>query len=123
MGDGTGCDNMTAVIVKFEQKLQELTSTINPAETENAILEAAKEKKQSIDANAEQSALKRSASPDAGADEASRAEITSKSKRLKIEGDLLEPEDANAKNATDAISCPPSSVGEQKETAVVVSST
>lgn len=122
MGDGTGCDNMTAVIVKFEPKLQELKTTINPAETESAILEAGQQKKHGIDGTAEQSALKRSASPDAGVDGANRSENTSKSKRLKIEGDL-ESTDEIAKISTDAISSCPASAAEQQKEAVVVSST
>ncbi|EDW05138.1 GH23728 [Drosophila grimshawi] len=137
MGDGTGCDNMTAVIVKFERKLQELPATLNPAETADALLQAASQKQQqhaNDTANAEQNALKRCASPDAGADDddgANRAENTSKSKRLKIESESLESaEGGSAKKSADAISsCTQSpavdqkKIEDRKESAVVVSST
>lgn len=58
--DGTGCDNMTAIIVKFREKTQELQATINPSETEDTLLAAAEQNKQ---ASAMGSSLKRSASP------------------------------------------------------------
>ncbi|XP_017865497.1 PREDICTED: probable protein phosphatase CG10417 [Drosophila arizonae] len=126
MGDGTGCDNMTAVIVKFKQKLQELKTSLNPAETESAILEAAQLKKQDVDGAAEQSALKRSASPDASVDDdANECENSSKSKRLKIEDDLKST-DETAKISTDAISScpePSASAKEQKEAAELNSNT
>ncbi|XP_062136545.1 probable protein phosphatase CG10417 [Drosophila sulfurigaster albostrigata] len=122
MGDGTGCDNMTAVIVKFQQKLQELPATIDPTETEDALLAAAALK---LNNQGEQVALKRSASPDTPAvGEAESAENASKSKRVKIENN---PE--KAKDDKDVISSMPSlasaspSVDEPKESSVVVSST
>uniref|UniRef100_A0A1A9X4D4 protein-serine/threonine phosphatase n=1 Tax=Glossina brevipalpis TaxID=37001 RepID=A0A1A9X4D4_9MUSC len=37
MGDGTGCDNMTAVIVRFKPALLKLSSKINPEETEDVL--------------------------------------------------------------------------------------
>ncbi|EDW72083.1 uncharacterized protein Dwil_GK10630 [Drosophila willistoni] len=88
MGDGTGCDNMTAVIVKFLPKLQDLKASINPDETEDALLERQK-KKQSVDAvvKVDKSELKRSASPDtrADCDDLAEDDSKSKSKRMKTE--------------------------------------
>lgn len=123
MGDGTGCDNMTAVIVKFEQKLQELPVTIDPTKTEDALLAAAQLKKSGASVSAEQIALKRSASPDTPADGTDDlAENTSKSKRVKMESISLESVDGKGKNSTDVICNTPATVDEQKES-VVVSST
>lgn len=123
MGDGTGCDNMTAVIVKFEQKLQELPATIDPTKTEDALLAAAQVKMKSANVSAEQIALKRSASPDTPVDGAEdHDENTSKSKRVKMESHSLESVDGKEKNSTDVITNTPASVDEQKES-VVVSST
>lgn len=130
MGDGTGCDNMTAVIVKFQQKLQELPVTIDPSETEDAILAAAQQKKQgNTNVSPPQTALKRSASPDTAADAADSAD-SCQSKRLKIEN-KAEQAEGNGKNSAAVISSTPSSADEQKEsvnnnateTAIVVSST
>ncbi|KAH8354955.1 hypothetical protein KR093_002912 [Drosophila rubida] len=121
MGDGTGCDNMTAVIVKFQQKLQELPATIDPTETEDALLAAATLK---LKNQGEQVALKRSASPDTPVDETESAENASKSKRVKIENDSANDKKGE-RNANDVISNTPasvSSVDDQKES-VVVSST
>lgn len=114
---------MTAVIVKFEQKLQELPATIDPTKTEDAHLEAAQLKKKGATVSAEQIALKRSASPDTpddGTDDL--AENTSKSKRVKIESISLDSVDGTGKKSTDVICNTPTSVDEQKES-VVVSST
>ncbi|KAH8413812.1 hypothetical protein KR222_008726 [Zaprionus bogoriensis] len=123
MGDGTGCDNMTAVIVKFEPKLQELPATIDPSVTEDALLAAAQQKQGSAAASAEQTALKRSASPDAAVDDTDRSENSSKSKRLKIESNTLDS--VEERNTNDVISSTPEgvSLAAGKETAVVVSST
>lgn len=130
MGDGTGCDNMTAVIVKFQKKLQELPVTIDPSETEDAILAAAQQKKQgNTNVSPPQTALKRSASPDTAADAADSAD-SCQSKRLKIEN-KVEQAEGNGKNSAAVISSTPSSADEQKEsvnnnateTAIVVSST
>lgn len=131
MGDGTGCDNMTAVIVKFQQKLQELPATIDPSETEDALLGAAQQKKQGqTNASPSQAAMKRSASPDTAADAADSAD-SCQSKRLKIESNVVETAEGNGKNSADVISSTPSSVDEQVESvarnatenAIVVSST
>lgn len=131
MGDGTGCDNMTAVIVKFQQKLQELPSTIDPSETEDALLAAAQQKKQGhTNTSPPQAAVKRSASPDTAADAADSAD-SCQSKRLKIESNVVETAEGNGKNSADVISSTPSSVDEQVESvglnatenAIVVSST
>ncbi|XP_044248655.1 probable protein phosphatase CG10417 [Drosophila takahashii] len=70
MGDGTGCDNMTAVIVKFKKKLQELEATIHPTEFEKV-----------PDVHTDQSAIKRPASPDTTATDPS----LEKFKRLKTD--------------------------------------
>lgn len=62
MGDGTGCDNMTAVIVRFKPKLLELPTIINPEETEDILLQKRADEAETIDISLRPS-LKRSASP------------------------------------------------------------
>ncbi|SPP75978.1 probable protein phosphatase CG10417 [Drosophila guanche] len=106
MGDGTGCDNMTAVIVKFQPKLQQLPTYINPAETEDVSF-TRKENEQSADVKND-NMLKRSASPD-NAPEADLDKTTNKSKRLKTES---EPELVDS--PADKVSGP-TSIVEQKE--------
>ncbi|XP_030371249.1 probable protein phosphatase CG10417 [Scaptodrosophila lebanonensis] len=120
MGDGTGCDNMTAVIVKFKEKLQDLPATINPAETEDVLASARQQKEQAAATSItiEQNAHKRSASPDTAADAAENAETISKSKRLKTDDDAK-----SEKVATDVISSTPSAAAEQKECDSVNSNT
>lgn len=44
--DGTGCDNMTAIIVKFNEKKHEQQATIDPSQTEDTLVAAADQKKQ-----------------------------------------------------------------------------
>ncbi|EDV59899.1 probable protein phosphatase CG10417 [Drosophila erecta] len=83
MGDGTGCDNMTTVIVQFKKKLQELQSAIQPNQTEDKLLKTSDNVSDSI---IEHSAPKRCASPNVASEDAIH-EINN-SKRLKTE---LEP--------------------------------
>ncbi|XP_041450227.1 probable protein phosphatase CG10417 [Drosophila obscura] len=108
MGDGTGCDNMTAVIVKFQPKLQQLLTSINPSETEDVSFNTGQENEQSAVLKNDDNVFKRSASPD-NAPEADLDETANKSKRLKTESEL-ESMDSPA----DEISGTPSIV-EQKE--------
>ncbi|KAH8372724.1 hypothetical protein KR009_004045 [Drosophila setifemur] len=114
MGDGTGCDNMTAVIVKFQKKLQDLEATIDPAETEDVLVKPSKANERAADASKDQNKLKRCASPDTLAEDSDLEKNANKSKRLKTEGIVVEPVDS----ASDIISSTPSS-GEQKECAGV----
>ncbi|KAH8366868.1 hypothetical protein KR084_010523, partial [Drosophila pseudotakahashii] len=81
MGDGTGCDNMTAVIVKFKEKLQELEATIHPTEPENLLVKAFENVP---DVHTDQSAIKRCASPDTVATDPT-LEKKIKSKRFKTD--------------------------------------
>ncbi|EDX05809.1 GD10360 [Drosophila simulans] len=114
MGDGTGCDNMTAVIVQFKKKLQELQSTIPPNQTEDKLLKTSENVSHSLN---DHSAPKRCASQNADTDD----EILEKnnSKRLKTD---LEPE--NIKGGTPS----PNSQNEDpdkkaiKEVTIIVSS-
>lgn len=76
LGDGTGCDNMTAVIVRFKPSILGLSTKIDPNETEDVLLLA----KQNED-EPEQKAQKRSASPTS--DDSNEAE--NKTKRLKTD--------------------------------------
>lgn len=77
--DGTGCDNMTAIIVKFREKTQELQTTINPNETEDTLLAAAEQKKQGSTMG---SSLKRGASPPRKAAGGPSSPKTSPAKRM-----------------------------------------
>lgn len=43
MGDGTGCDNMTAVIVRFKDSIQNLETHLRPEETEKVTISAEEE--------------------------------------------------------------------------------
>ncbi|ALC40683.1 CG10417 [Drosophila busckii] len=119
MGDGTGCDNMTAVIVKFEKNLQELPTSIDSVKTKDVLI-TSHLKAEGI--TLEQKVLKRSASPD-GSD---NDKNVNKSKRLKTE----ETMDNKEKNCRDGVSSTPSSDDPKdciahnsgNESAVVVSS-
>ncbi|KAH8283739.1 hypothetical protein KR054_009544, partial [Drosophila jambulina] len=82
MGDGTGCDNMTAVIVQFQKPLQDLQTSINPSETED--VEASKYEKVT-DADVNRCELKRCVSPDTVPDSDELEKSVIKSKRLKTE--------------------------------------
>ncbi|XP_033251356.1 probable protein phosphatase CG10417 [Drosophila miranda] len=108
MGDGTGCDNMTAVIVKFQSKLQQLPTTINPAETEDVLYNTSKANEQSANVKNYENVLKRSALPDT-AQEVDLDKTANKSKRLKTESEL-----DSVKSPADKISGLPSVI-EQKE--------
>ncbi|XP_039499179.1 probable protein phosphatase CG10417 [Drosophila santomea] len=82
MGDGTGCDNMTAVIVQFKKKLQELQSTIHPNQSEDKLLKTSENVSDTINDN---SAPKRCASQNAASEDAILEKYHSK--RLKTELD------------------------------------
>ncbi|KAH8234576.1 hypothetical protein KR032_012196, partial [Drosophila birchii] len=85
LGDGTGCDNMTAVIVQFQKPLQDLQSTINLTETEDVVANEFERCKTVTDADMDRCALKRCVSPDTvpDSDEPEKSDI--KLKRLKTE--------------------------------------
>ncbi|XP_044571247.1 probable protein phosphatase CG10417 isoform X2 [Drosophila ananassae] len=87
MGDGTGCDNMTAVIVKFGKKLHELETSINQTDVGNDLVNMCKGNTNTIN---KQSFLKRCASPDAVAGVSA---LNNSNKRLKTEDRVLEPVD------------------------------
>ncbi|KAH8265981.1 hypothetical protein KR026_005009 [Drosophila bipectinata] len=77
MGDGTGCDNMTAVIVKFGKNLQNLETSINNTNAEHTIDE-------------QNATNKRCASPEAVAEV---SDLHNSNKRLKTEDRVLDPVD------------------------------
>lgn len=80
LGDGTGCDNMTAVIVRFKPAILELPTKLDPNETEDVLLakqEAEAEKSGQIKAQ------KRAASPTSDDNDSNEAE--NKNKRLKTD--------------------------------------
>lgn len=82
LGDGTGCDNMTAVIVRFKPSILELPTKINPQEAEDVL-----EVKAKAEAS-ETKAQKRSASPNTSDDEEDNAnanEAEKKTKRIKTD--------------------------------------
>jgi len=114
MGDGTGCDNMTAVIVQFKKKLQELQSTIPPNQTEDKLLKTSENVSHSLN---DQSASKRCASQNADADD----EILEKNNSKRLKTDL---EQENIKDRTPS----PSNQNEDptqkaiKEVTIIVSS-
>ncbi|XP_037947246.1 probable protein phosphatase CG10417 [Teleopsis dalmanni] len=96
-GDGTGCDNMTAVIVRFKPEILELESTINPEETEDALIA----QDAAIDGTdiAAFNPLKRCASPTFESNEAENA-----NKRVKTDGECSSTE-ASANKITASSSC------------------
>ncbi|XP_065366792.1 probable protein phosphatase CG10417 [Calliphora vicina] len=84
LGDGTGCDNMTAVIVRFKPSILELPTKLNPNDAEDVLLA-----KQEADAEKSgQKAQKRAASPTSDDNDSNEAE--NKNKRLKTDGDVEE---------------------------------
>ncbi|XP_037728570.1 probable protein phosphatase CG10417 isoform X1 [Drosophila subpulchrella] len=64
MGDGTGCDNMTAVIVRFKEQLQEVEAAIHPIETDNFLVNTYTPIEKVSNVKTDQSAIKRRASPE-----------------------------------------------------------
>ncbi|XP_061401681.1 probable protein phosphatase CG10417 [Musca vetustissima] len=95
MGDGTGCDNMTAVIVRFKPKILDLPTKIDPKETEDVLL---LERQNEVESSTspEQKAQKRSASPTT--DDSNEAE--NKTKRLKTDNNK---EDGNVTQTSSSI--------------------
>lgn len=87
MGDGTGCDNMTAVIVKFGKKLQDFETSINQTDVENDLVNMCKGNTNTIN---KQSFLKRCASPEAVAEVSA---LNNSNKRLKTEDRVFGPGD------------------------------
>lgn len=79
LGDGTGCDNMTAVIVRFKPSILELPTKLDPTETEEVLL-AKQEAETSGDG---QKALKRAASPTSDENDSNEAE--NKTKKMKTD--------------------------------------
>ena len=79
LGDGTGCDNMTAVIVRFKPSILDLPTKINPDETEDVLL--AKKEPESVSSG--QKAQKRAASPTTNNKDSNEAE--NKNKRMKTD--------------------------------------
>ncbi|XP_052842633.1 probable protein phosphatase CG10417 isoform X1 [Drosophila gunungcola] len=121
MGDGTGCDNMTAVIVKFQEKLQKLQTTIDPTETEDVLANTFSAYEKVLDVNTDQSTLKRGASPDTAA-EITDLDKKNKSKRLKTDENVIEPAEITSSNLSPANQneCP--SIKTSNEVTIVVSS-
>ncbi|KAH8318592.1 hypothetical protein KR059_003707, partial [Drosophila kikkawai] len=85
MGDGTGCDNMTAVIVQFKKPLQDLRATINPTETEDVVASRYESCEKDTDGGIDRCLLKRCVSPDTVPDSDGLENNATKSKRLKTE--------------------------------------
>uniref|UniRef100_A0A6P4FMY0 protein-serine/threonine phosphatase n=1 Tax=Drosophila rhopaloa TaxID=1041015 RepID=A0A6P4FMY0_DRORH len=119
MGDGTGCDNMTAVIVKFQENLQKLQTTIDPCETEDVLANTNAAYEKVSDLNNDQSTLKRCASPDT-ASEINDLE-KNKSKRLKTD-EIIEPSDIISSTPSSAEQDECTSMKASNEVTVVVSS-
>lgn len=88
MGDGTGCDNMTAVIVRFQKPLQDLQATINPTETEDVAANKYENYEKVTDAGNDRCVLKRSVSPVPDGGELEKN--ANKSKRIKTEESKVE---------------------------------
>ncbi|KAI8128974.1 putative protein phosphatase [Lucilia cuprina] len=80
LGDGTGCDNMTAVIVRFKPSILELPTKINPNETEDVLL--AKQEAEAEEKSG-QKVQKRAASPTSDDNDSNEAE--NKKKRFKTD--------------------------------------
>lgn len=76
LGDGTGCDNMTAVIVRFKPSILKLPTKISANETEDVSLA-----KQAAESG--QKTQKRAASPTSDDNDSNKAE--NKNKRLKTD--------------------------------------
>lgn len=74
MGDGTGCDNMTAIIVKFKPTLFELPTPATSQVTDTNNVETQKARKRSLEADADQAEAE--------------ALVEPSDKRAKIEDDL-----------------------------------
>ncbi|XP_055838068.1 probable protein phosphatase CG10417 [Episyrphus balteatus] len=81
LGDGTGCDNMTAVIVRFKDQLLGMPTKLKEEETEPVLLAKQIAESDAADVSLQQS-LKRSASP-SSADNTCDSENSNK--RLKTE--------------------------------------
>ncbi|XP_075169983.1 putative protein phosphatase CG10417 [Haematobia irritans] len=116
LGDGTGCDNMTAVIVRFKPSVLELPTKIDPKTTEDVLLLA---KQSEVDESSPLKAQKRSASPTS--DESNEAE--NQTKRLKTDNNEKDGDSTSAsssigsttaanKTSGDSASCVASSAGD-----------
>ncbi|CAD7015067.1 probable protein phosphatase CG10417 [Ceratitis capitata] len=90
MGDGTGCDNMTAVIVTFKSKILTMPTKLNPEEVVLIKDVAAKNSSPNVSVHQkeqqQQQCLKRTASP-TFEENSNEAENANKNKRLKTEED------------------------------------
>lgn len=107
MGDGTGCDNMTAVIVRFKDSIQNLETYLRPEETEKIKISTEDETLlpgkmsttiEMMDVNIEQQssqqrAEKRSVSPDSKKDSDRDDSEFGKSSTKKIKCLLSEADD------------------------------
>ncbi|KAH8372547.1 probable protein phosphatase CG10417 [Drosophila serrata] len=98
MGDGTGCDNMTAVIVQFQKPLQDLQATINPIETEDAVANKYESCEKVAGAGVDRCVLKRCVSPDTVPDSNEIERNAVKTKRLKIEENKVKGVDPTIEN-------------------------
>uniref|UniRef100_A0A0A1X7G8 protein-serine/threonine phosphatase n=1 Tax=Zeugodacus cucurbitae TaxID=28588 RepID=A0A0A1X7G8_ZEUCU len=95
IGDGTGCDNMTAVIVRFESKILELPTKLKPEEI--VLIKDIAAKTSNTNACAqknEQPCLKRAASPSSD-DNSNEAENANKTKRLKTDEETTSTTNTN----------------------------
>ncbi|XP_017471075.1 PREDICTED: probable protein phosphatase CG10417 isoform X1 [Rhagoletis zephyria] len=84
IGDGTGCDNMTAVIVRFESKILDMPTKINPEEIVLIKDVVAKTSPTGGSAQQKEQCLKRAASPTSD-ENSNEAENANKTKRLKTD--------------------------------------
>lgn len=130
IGDGTGCDNMTAVIVRFEPKILDLPTKLNPEEI--VLIKDIAAKPSTTNAciqKNEQSCLKRAASPSSD-DNTNEVENANKIKRLKtdegtssttntkkstVETSACSNSDAAASSSTSEAAAAVASITEQKD--------
>lgn len=109
LGDGTGCDNMTAVIVRFKPKILDLPTKIDPKETEDVLSLARQNEVEST--SPEQKAQKRCASPTS--DDSNEAE--NKTKRLKTENNKEEGNNATQTSSSITTTTTSSKTGDAEE--------
>ncbi|XP_005179075.1 probable protein phosphatase CG10417 [Musca domestica] len=109
LGDGTGCDNMTAVIVRFKPQILDLPTKIDPKETEDVLSLARQNEVEST--SPEQKAQKRCASPTS--DDSNEAE--NKTKRLKTENNKEEGNNATQTSSSITTTTTSSKTGDAEE--------
>ncbi|XP_039954778.1 probable protein phosphatase CG10417 isoform X1 [Bactrocera neohumeralis] len=105
IGDGTGCDNMTAVIVRFESKILDLPTKLSPEEIVLIKDVTAKTSNTNTCApKSEQPCLKRAASPSSD-DNSNEAENANKTKRLKTDEETTSTTTNTNKSTVETSAC------------------